>query len=170
MGVRRVYNVEVHWGLQSGGLQISCHQIGICQSTHSHGVYILGVYQGRSKVWGSADLMLPNLGLLENSFKWGSTPWGSSGGLQPRGLQFSGQRIWIWLGVYSLELYRSHATTFDSWSLAEYSLKWRATVWESKAGVYSLGVCRSHSTKLGEIYRTLNCTSCLGESLIRLSN
>ena len=27
MGVHRVYSVEVLWGLQSGGLQIFCHQI-----------------------------------------------------------------------------------------------------------------------------------------------
>jgi len=126
-----VYSLEVYRSF------VIRFMIWSSQNTHSHWVYTLGVYHSRSKVWGSSDLMLPSLGLLENSFKLGSTPWRPSGDLQ-----ISGHHIWIWLGVYSLGLYRCHATTFDSWILAEYSFKWGATVWGSTAGVCNLGVCR----------------------------
>ena len=82
-----VYSLEVYRSF------VIRFMIWSSQNTHSHWVYTLGVYHSRSKVWGSSDLMLPSLGLLENSFKLGSTPWRPSGDLQ-----ISGHHIWIWLG------------------------------------------------------------------------
>ena len=83
------------------------------------GVYSLGVCRWGSTVWGSMDLVQPDLDLAEYSPEWGSTVWG------------------LQLAVYSLEVYRSHATR--------------------------LGSCREVTGLRRYIYRTCACTSCLGK-------